>query len=67
MEEEAAKRKMEEEEEDKKRAKERVWVDIAKLGAGPIVFNATVVDGDDIIALSKTSVVVSVGVWVCDV
>ncbi len=59
MEEEEEKRRLEEEEEEKKRAKERVWVDIARMGGGAIVFNATAGEGQ-ILALSKTHVVVSV-------
>jgi hypothetical protein len=63
QEEEEERRKQEEEEEEKKRAKERVWDDIVKAGGGPIVFNATMMDGGDILALSKTHVVVS---WIRD-
>ncbi len=36
-----------------------MWDDIVKAGGGPIVFNATMMDGGDILALSKTHVVVS--------
>ena len=62
MEEEDAKRRLEEEEEENKRAKQRIWQDIVKAGGGPILFNATMLGADgggDILALSKTHVVVS--------
>jgi hypothetical protein len=60
QEEAAERQRLEEEEHARKLAKQKVWEDIVKAGGGSIVFNATMIDGDGILALSKTDVIVSV-------